>query len=29
MSMFDNVVAVVFQITSRAEMHINDVFLFF
>jgi hypothetical protein len=27
--MFDNVVAVVFQITFRAEMHANDVFFFF
>jgi hypothetical protein len=27
--MFDNVVAVAFQITFRAEMHDNDVFLFF
>ena len=26
---FDSVVAVVFQITFRAEMHANDVFLFF
>jgi len=28
-SMFGNVIAVVFQITFRAEMHVNDVFLFF
>ena len=27
-SMFDNVVAVVFRITFRAEMHANGVFLF-
>ena len=27
--MFDSVVAVVFQITFRAEMHANDVFFFF
>jgi hypothetical protein len=27
--MFDSVVAVAFQITFRAEMHANDVFLFF
>jgi hypothetical protein len=26
---FDSVVAVAFQITFRAEMHVNDVFLFF
>jgi hypothetical protein len=26
--MFGSVVAVVFQITFRAEMHANDVFLF-
>jgi len=28
-SMFGNVIAVVFQITFRAEMHVNDVFIFF
>jgi hypothetical protein len=28
-SMFDSMVVVAFQITFRAEMHINDVFLFF
>ena len=27
-SVFDNVVVVIFQITFRAEMHANDVFLF-
>jgi hypothetical protein len=27
--MFGNVVAVVFQITFRVEMHANDIFLFF
>ena len=27
--MFGSVVAVAFQITFRAEMHVNDVFLFF
>jgi hypothetical protein len=27
--MFDSVIAVAFQITFRAEMHANDVFLFF
>jgi hypothetical protein len=27
--MFDSVVAVAFQITFRAEMHVNDVFFFF
>ena len=27
-SMFGNVVAVAFQITFHAEMHVNDVFLF-
>jgi hypothetical protein len=27
--MFGSVVAVVFQITFRAEMHANDVFSFF
>jgi hypothetical protein len=27
--MFGSVVAVVFQITFRAEMHVNDIFLFF
>jgi hypothetical protein len=27
--MFDSVVVVAFQITFRAEMHVNDVFLFF
>jgi len=27
--MFGSVVAVTFQITFRAEMHANDVFLFF
>jgi hypothetical protein len=26
---FDSVVAVTFQITFRAEIHVNDVFLFF
>jgi len=26
---FDSVAAVVFQIIFRAEMHVNDVFLFF
>jgi len=29
MSMFGSVVAGAFQITFRAEMHANDVFLFF
>jgi len=28
-SVFDNVVAGAFQIAFRAEMHANDVFLFF
>jgi len=28
-SMFGSVVAVAFQITFRAEIHANDVFLFF
>jgi len=28
-SMFDSVVAGAFQITFRAKMHVNDVFLFF
>jgi hypothetical protein len=28
-SMFGSMVAVAFQITFRAEMHVNDVFLFF
>jgi hypothetical protein len=28
-SVFGSVVAVAFQITFRAEMHANDVFLFF
>jgi len=28
MSVFDSVVAVAFQITFRAEMYANDVFLF-
>jgi hypothetical protein len=27
--MFDSVIAVTFQITFCAEMHVNDVFLFF
>jgi hypothetical protein len=27
-SMFGSMVAVAFQITFRAEMHVNDVFLF-
>jgi len=27
--MFDSVIAVAFQITFRAEMNVNDVFLFF
>jgi hypothetical protein len=27
--MFDSVVAVAFQIIFRAEIHVNDVFLFF
>jgi len=27
--MFGSVVAVTFQITFRAEMHVNDIFLFF
>jgi hypothetical protein len=27
-SLFGSVVAVAFQITFRAEMHVNDVFLF-
>jgi hypothetical protein len=27
--MFDSVVAVIFQITFRAEMHVNDIFSFF
>jgi len=27
--MFGSVVAVAFQITFHAEMHVNDVFLFF
>jgi hypothetical protein len=27
--MFDSVVAVAFQITFRAEIHANDIFLFF
>jgi hypothetical protein len=27
--MFGSVVTVAFQITFRAEMHVNDVFLFF
>jgi hypothetical membrane protein len=27
--MFGSVVVVVFQITFRAEMHVNDVFSFF
>jgi hypothetical protein len=27
--MFGSMVAVAFQITFRAEMHVNDVFLFF
>jgi hypothetical protein len=27
--MFDSVVASAFQITFRAKMHVNDVFLFF
>jgi len=26
--MFDNLIAVAFQITFRAEMHVNDIFLF-
>jgi hypothetical membrane protein len=29
LSLFDSVVAVAFQITFRAEMHVNDVFSFF
>jgi hypothetical protein len=29
MSLFDSVVAGAFQITFRAKMHANDVFLFF
>jgi hypothetical protein len=29
MRVFDSVVAVVFQITFRTEMHVNDVFLIF
>jgi hypothetical protein len=29
MSLFDSVVADAFQITFRAKMHANDVFLFF
>ena len=28
-SMFGSVVVVAFQITFRAEMHVNDVFLYF
>ena len=28
-SLFDSVVAGVFQITFRVKMHVNDVFLFF
>jgi len=28
-SVFDSVVAGVFQITFRAKMHVNDIFLFF
>jgi hypothetical protein len=28
-SVFDSVVAGAFQITFRAKMHVNDVFLFF
>jgi len=27
--MFGSVVAITFQITFRAKMHVNDVFLFF
>jgi hypothetical protein len=27
--MFGSVIAVVFQITFRAEIHANDIFLFF
>jgi hypothetical protein len=27
--MFNNVIAVAFQITFRVEMHVNDIFLFF
>jgi hypothetical protein len=27
--MFGNVVAVAFQITFRAEMHVNDIFFYF
>jgi hypothetical protein len=27
--MFGNVVAVAFQITFRAEMHVNDIFFLF
>jgi len=29
MSVFGSVVAVAFQIAFRAEIHVNDVFLFF
>jgi hypothetical protein len=29
MSVFGSVVVSVFQITFRAKMHVNDVFLFF
>jgi hypothetical protein len=29
LKMFSSVVAVAFQKTFRAEMHVNDVFLFF
>jgi hypothetical protein len=29
MSVFGSVVAGAFQITFRAEMHVNDIFLFF
>jgi hypothetical protein len=28
-SVFDSVIAVAFQIAFRAEIHVNDVFLFF
>ena len=29
MSVFDSVIAVVFQIVFHAEIHVNDVFSFF